>query len=282
MRIRKRQVPLPLSSLLPVPLSDLYFNRSPATTDGDEGDGGIGVPPPHPPSDVSDELIRRWGVDFSDHGAHDDDEKDLNEEEKAALDNTMFGEGEESEEEVGSENVGPDPETASGNPSLESGSPPQQEGQKVVPLKRRRGTSSEENNSKTKACRASVSEETKMKKHVGDIKKAEAEHAGMAPSRGRKKGRGASSLAEGSRCSRVNGRGWRCCQQTRQGYSLCQHHLGKGRLRSRKGHAKKKEITKKRAKLGMVVKARSISSLLVQTSGAEITSTTDHYGGGDK
>ncbi|KMZ57903.1 hypothetical protein ZOSMA_81G01240 [Zostera marina] len=39
-------------------------------------------------------------------------------------------------------------------------------------------------------------------------------------------------LMEGSRCSRVNGRGWRCCQQTLVGYSLCEHHLGKGRLRS--------------------------------------------------
>jgi hypothetical protein len=41
-----------------------------------------------------------------------------------------------------------------------------------------------------------------------------------------------SALMEGSRCSRVNGRGWRCCQQTLVGYSLCEHHLGKGRLRS--------------------------------------------------
>ncbi|KAK1397684.1 Growth-regulating factor [Heracleum sosnowskyi] len=40
------------------------------------------------------------------------------------------------------------------------------------------------------------------------------------------------ALMEGSRCSRVNGRGWRCCQQTLVGYSLCEHHLGKGRLRS--------------------------------------------------
>ncbi|XP_042484644.1 uncharacterized protein LOC122064924 isoform X2 [Macadamia integrifolia] len=39
-------------------------------------------------------------------------------------------------------------------------------------------------------------------------------------------------IMEGSRCSRVNGRGWRCCQQTLVGYSLCEHHLGKGRLRS--------------------------------------------------
>lgn len=47
----------------------------------------------------------------------------------------------------------------------------------------------------------------------------------------KKKARGG-ALVEGSRCSRVNGRGWRCCQQTLIGYSLCEHHLGKGRLRS--------------------------------------------------
>lgn len=40
------------------------------------------------------------------------------------------------------------------------------------------------------------------------------------------------AIMEGSRCSRVNGRGWRCSQQTLVGYSLCEHHLGKGRLRS--------------------------------------------------
>ncbi|KAK1386708.1 Growth-regulating factor [Heracleum sosnowskyi] len=49
------------------------------------------------------------------------------------------------------------------------------------------------------------------------------------------------AIKEASRCSRVNGRGWRCCQQTLVGYSLCEHHLGKGRLRSManvKGRAK--------------------------------------------
>ncbi|XP_031102478.1 uncharacterized protein LOC116006300 [Ipomoea triloba] len=47
-----------------------------------------------------------------------------------------------------------------------------------------------------------------------------------------KKSKRGSEIVEGSRCSRVNGRGWRCCQQTLVGYSLCEHHLGKGRLRS--------------------------------------------------
>ncbi|PPE01417.1 hypothetical protein GOBAR_DD01560 [Gossypium barbadense] len=107
---------------------------------------------------------------------------------------------------------------------------------------------------------------------------------------GKKKGRNG-ALMEGSRCSRVNGRGWRCCQQTLVGYSLCEHHLGKGRLRcitsvrsrslgsNNNNIAGKKEeqpplskqeekplmttTIKKRVKLGMV-KARSISSLLGQ------------------
>ncbi|OWM82651.1 hypothetical protein CDL15_Pgr002226 [Punica granatum] len=114
----------------------------------------------------------------------------------------------------------------------------------------------------------------------------------------RKRGRGggAGAVLEGSRCSRVNGRGWRCCQPTLVGYSLCEHHLGKGRLRSmtnvRSRHQNKpptapvllgssqatlkepkdkededliidEKKIKKGAKLG-VVKARSMSSLLGQ------------------
>ncbi|KAG8059291.1 hypothetical protein GUJ93_ZPchr0002g23845 [Zizania palustris] len=52
---------------------------------------------------------------------------------------------------------------------------------------------------------------------------------------GGKKRRGPAVLMEGSRCSRVNGRGWRCSQPTLVGYSLCEHHLGKGRMRSLTG-----------------------------------------------
>lgn len=108
-----------------------------------------------------------------------------------------------------------------------------------------------------------------------------------------KKSKRGSVILEGSRCSRVNGRGWRCCQQTLVGYSLCEHHLGKGRLRSMTSvrnttkkkqeekeenpssndnmedhyygqDDKKKPLMKKMKKLG-VVKARSLSSLLGQT-----------------
>ncbi|PHT37053.1 hypothetical protein CQW23_24753 [Capsicum baccatum] len=122
-----------------------------------------------------------------------------------------------------------------------------------------------------------------------------------------KKSKRGSVILEGSRCSRVNGRGWRCCQQTFVGYSLCEHHLGKGKLRSMNStvqnsmnNKKKKEeekeekslpndheyygvdddddddkknsftTKKKMKKLGMV-KARSLSSLLGQTDNAVAT-----------
>ncbi|XP_017698197.2 uncharacterized protein LOC103706767 isoform X2 [Phoenix dactylifera] len=71
--------------------------------------------------------------------------------------------------------------------------------------------------------------------HGGENKRADAVMVnGSAGSNGKKRRRPA-VLMEGSRCSRVNGRGWRCCQQTLVGYSLCEHHLGKGRLRSMSG-----------------------------------------------
>jgi hypothetical protein len=41
-----------------------------------------------------------------------------------------------------------------------------------------------------------------------------------------------SKLMAGSRCSRKNGRGWRCSQPTLKGYALCQYHLGKGRMKN--------------------------------------------------
>lgn len=58
-------MPLPLSSLLPVPLSDLYFNRSPTATARyfrggyREGDGGFASFQLQPPSPISDRLIQR-------------------------------------------------------------------------------------------------------------------------------------------------------------------------------------------------------------------------------
>ena len=61
------------------------------------------------------------------------------------------------------------------------------------------------------------------------IKPQEMKYAGGGSS---KKPRAPGVLLEGSRCSRKNGRGWRCSQPTMVGYALCQYHLGKGRMRS--------------------------------------------------
>lgn len=48
--------------------------------------------------------------------------------------------------------------------------------------------------------------------------------------------------AEGSQCRRRNGRGWRCSQRTLVGYSLCEHHLAKGRLRNINSNANNNAI----------------------------------------
>lgn len=47
-----------------------------------------------------------------------------------------------------------------------------------------------------------------------------------------------SNEAEGSQCRRRNGRGWQCPQRTLVGYSLCEYHLSKGRLRSINSNSK--------------------------------------------
>ncbi|XP_076935283.1 uncharacterized protein LOC143601888 [Bidens hawaiensis] len=67
-----------------------------------------------------------------------------------------------------------------------------------------------------------------------------------------------SVIMEGSRCSRVNGRGWRCSQQTLVGYSLCEHHLGKGRVRGmNSGRAQTVAPKEKHVKEKKVKKAES-------------------------
>ncbi|XP_047336840.1 uncharacterized protein LOC124940372 [Impatiens glandulifera] len=90
---------------------------------------------------------------------------------------------------------------------------------KVIPLKKRRGNidqliaSSHDYDNKTETIM--TNKKLKPKKNAMTSKKSI------------KRG---NVIMEGSRCSRVNGRGWRCFQQTLVGYSLCEHHLGKGRL----------------------------------------------------
>lgn len=97
--------------------------------------------------------------------------------------------------------------------------------------------------------------------------------------------RNSTVLVEGSRCSRVNGRGWRCCQPTLVGYLLCEHHLGKGRMRNMSYNANRGQLgcteikrnlsesgsvdiaVRKKRNIVPTVKARSISSLLDDEDG---------------
>ncbi|KAL1206910.1 hypothetical protein V5N11_001923 [Cardamine amara subsp. amara] len=245
MRIRKRQVPLPLSSLLPVPLSDLYFNCSPTATAryfcGGRRDGDFASLQLRPPSPISpDRLIQR---DLKEKKEPLDDNDDGDVDVKTSTDAS------------GSKNVNPTGESHSSTQVVEKN-------EKTVTLRKRRSFVSFE--------------------EYDEEEEGEASGVG---NKGKKKAKKSGALEEGSRCSRVNGRGWRCCQQTLVGYSLCEHHLGKGRVRSMnksgggrgggqsggrvcQGGEKKAvvvEAKKKRVKLGMV-KARSISSLLGQTN----------------
>ncbi|CAH2058423.1 unnamed protein product [Thlaspi arvense] len=240
MRIRKRQVPLPLSSLLPVPLSDLYFNRSPTATAryfcGEDREGGFAslqlpLPLPSP-------IPHRFKKEEDEKALDDDDNGDADVDVKNGTDAS------------GSKNVNPEGESDSSTQVAEKN-------EKGVTLRKRRSV---------------ISFEEQEEEEEDEAR------GGRGGKKGKKKAKKSGALEEGSRCSRVNGRGWRCCQQTLVGYSLCEHHLGKGRVRSMKksaggrgggrGGEKKAvvvEVKKKRVKLGMV-KARSISSLLGQTS----------------
>ncbi|KAH6812535.1 hypothetical protein C2S51_026297 [Perilla frutescens var. frutescens] len=143
---------------------------------------------------------------------------------------------------------------------------------KVVPLKKRKGIFERNPNEETATAKMKSKTNKKCGDNVVPLIKPVIEENGMNGSSGKKIKRG-NVIMEGSRCSRVNGRGWRCCQPTLVGYSLCEHHLGKGRARSMTS-ARKQQMNegnsqplsssrKKRSKVG-VVKARSMSSLLSQ------------------
>ncbi|CAI8614108.1 unnamed protein product [Vicia faba] len=106
------------------------------------------------------------------------------------------------------------------------------EGEKAIPLKKRKGrlenVGMDSDDSKKTKMKTKLNKRCSMRKDEDGDEQSETKVNDMKK-RATKRG---SALMEGSRCSRVNGRGWRCCQQTLVGYSLCEHHLGKGRLRS--------------------------------------------------
>ncbi|TYH76737.1 hypothetical protein ES332_D04G107500v1 [Gossypium tomentosum] len=263
MRIRKRQVPLPFSSISPVPLSsDPNFNRPPVAV--------VQLPlrqqqpptpccfDPHYPSQSDHPIGQALPTQPRDGTTHG---KQLTKNKQDYL--VLKPGGEEEEEKIN--------DTREKNvlgAKLGTGSPPQSssshhqavgrwgEGEKAFPLKKRRGSvettgddddtiMAKDSNNKRPMKSSTSKMKTKLNKKLVQQQQQqsngeEQESKDIActsiynnnnSSGAKKRGRGG-ALMEGSRCSRVNGRGWRCCQQTLVGYSLCEHHLGKGRLRS--------------------------------------------------
>ncbi|XP_028808660.1 uncharacterized protein LOC114763214 isoform X2 [Neltuma alba] len=263
MRIRKSQLFFPFSSLSPAPLSDPHLiNPSPVV----QLDDDIVLPPkPSPPSTLSDhprpsdQLLPPIGrpTDLSDDpsgvaavatdsGAHRQPQKQY------GLEEDGRGPGEEGEKGNDTRKGSISGSQTVADHVLSPSSPSNQderwcEGERAIPLKKRRGsferTKVEEydevtqNNNKKEKTRMKTKMNKKCSRQNEDDNEDDVGEGGgeretkRERNAGRKRARG-SAVMEGSRCSRVNGRGWRCCQQTLVGYSLCEHHLGKGRLRS--------------------------------------------------
>ncbi|XP_015581804.1 uncharacterized protein LOC8267082 isoform X1 [Ricinus communis] len=257
MRIRKRQVPFPLASLSPIPLSDLQLHQSPVVqlqlhrnphrNPFQEDDTAAYFDPPssrQPHQPIGDEF-------FSDATVAHPEATDcpvwLQKDERAAV------EGEKSNDTRKGNFLGAETESIV---ILQQPNSPQQavgrwyEEEKAFPLKKRRGniersssheemsTKKDNKKMKTKMNKRCLQSNVSHDQEIGEDNKETKEgvvdggsSTGSTATNVKKRARGG-ALMEGSRCSRVNGRGWRCCQQTLVGYSLCEHHLGKGRLRS--------------------------------------------------
>ncbi|XP_061963423.1 uncharacterized protein LOC133688056 isoform X2 [Populus nigra] len=260
MRIRKRQVPLPLSSLSPVPLSDPQFSQSPVVQLQLHNNPLQNLPqephtlacfdshPPHQPNQPIGGGSS--GLDCSDAAVAQQEKKIMLEKDERGR------EGERSNDTRKGSLMGAEIETMNLTPSSSSrqGVGMWGEGEKAFPLKKRRGSFErrsdddeimmvKEKKMKIKMNKICVQQKGNNKEEEDDDDEEEEEEEESKEiikegaddttnnTSARKKARGG-ALMEGSRCSRVNGRGWRCCQQTLVGYSLCEHHLGKGRLRS--------------------------------------------------
>ncbi|KAL7197335.1 hypothetical protein ACSBR2_019975 [Camellia fascicularis] len=341
MRIRKRFPSSSLSSSQP--LSDPQLNRPPVAVVLQHLQGGGGTQahpdgnlicyepsdppnqPPPPPSDqhptigtarfrwVCSDSTKTREVKQKELEGEEAKEESWEEEEKSndTRKGSIFG----AEVGTGSGLLPPTPPTTASSHQVGSWCEGDYE---VVPLKKRRGTFERRGDKdaiiimeKGRKMKAKMNSKTNKKCVQPNADDDEQGQGGSGGGGGVKKLKRGNMIMEGSRCSRVNGRGWRCCQQTLVGYSLCEHHLGKGRLRSITSvrsramatitttatTAPKKEdsslvqeeqpgqrlldddnvvdekkplmITKKRMKLG-TVKARSISSLLGQTSNSVV------------
>ncbi|XP_059463565.1 uncharacterized protein LOC132192295 [Corylus avellana] len=263
MRIRKRQVPFPLSSLSPVPLSDPLLNRSPVVQlqlhDPNPAHPLANLTPSshshayfdNQPSDHSNQTIGGGrGFDCSDDaGGPHNEEKKLRKDCLVLLqgEDERGGEGEKSNDSRKGSIQGAEtitwvlPESTATHTHTHTHNHQASvrwcDGEKAFPPKKRRSTFERRTNEdelmeKDKKMKTKM--KTKMNKKCAqqnDNQEEKEAKEGVEISTTKKRARGG-ALMEGSRCSRVNGRGWRCCQQTLVGYSLCEHHLGKGRLRS--------------------------------------------------
>lgn len=249
MRIRNRKVPLPLSSLSPIPLSDPQFSRSPVVQlqlhnsphqsllQEPQKDEYFDL---HLPSDRLNQPIGGGskGHDDCSHGDRPQEEKKVLLEEGDGIKGGELREKSNDTRRGSFLSEGVHVTVLQQSSSSHQGVGRWGEGEKAFPLKKRRGSFERRWNEETIVDRnkkMKTKMKTKMNKKCvqqnGDNEEDEKETKEGAGSNIKAKPRGG-ALLEGSRCSRVNGRGWRCCQQTLVGYSLCEHHLGKGRLRS--------------------------------------------------
>ncbi|KAJ8900056.1 hypothetical protein K2173_024172 [Erythroxylum novogranatense] len=246
MRIRKRQVPLPLSSLSPVPLSSSDPLSSFTSS----------VQLMNPPLDFSSQPHK--ASSFVSHQLNPRIRGETSNDVKqvpchpAVAENDVKGfqvmvewdneRGEAEDERRNDISKGSSWGADVGNSVSQLNSSRQilrwYEVEKVFPLKKRRGSFERRGNEVEKNKKMATKMNKKCEEQYGreegqqrDEKEIRERISGCSSGNGKKSSRGG-ALMEGSRCSRVNGRGWRCCQQTLVGYSLCEHHLGKGRLRS--------------------------------------------------
>ncbi|KAJ6923785.1 hypothetical protein NC652_017183 [Populus alba x Populus x berolinensis] len=219
MRIRNRKAHLPLSSLLSIPLSsDPQLSRSPL------------------PSNQLNQPIGGGskGHDDSSHDARPPEEKVLLQE----GDEIEVGEKSNDSRKGSFLSEGVHVTVLQQSCYSHQGVGRWGEGDRAFPLKKRRGSFERRSNEETimdtrkkMKTKMKTKMENKCLQQNGDSEEDDKETKEGASSKVKMKARGG-ALLEGSRCSRVNGKGWRCCQQTLVGYSFCEHHLGKGRLRS--------------------------------------------------
>ncbi|OAY43113.1 uncharacterized protein LOC110620726 [Manihot esculenta] len=243
MRIRKRKIPFPLSSLSPVPLSDPHLSRS-----SSDQLQLLHNNPHHnfSPQDAKASFFDSQSFDEPNYpigglpNAQDYSHGSWKQEEKKVL----MQDGEVK----GGEGVVKSNDTRersflgakTSTPFHQDGRWKWCEGEKAFPAKKRKASFETRSNEET-LMEKGKKMKTKMNNECMQRCNEEIEEVGDEETKGDDDQRSSSTakkrvrrgaLMEGSRCSRVNGRGWRCCQQTLVGYSLCEHHLGKGRLRS--------------------------------------------------